>query len=117
VFAAKVAPFGNVELDKKIKGVCDRHGSIGYLYIVLYAFFTSISINNMAGPHMQCHTVLPYGFGSLPDRQLQLFQAFHLRHTLPGFSIAFFRPSHKAASFMSILSLAGLFIPHHLPST
>jgi len=37
----------------------------------------------MTRPH------LPFTI-SLPDRQLQLFQPFHLRHTVPGFPAAFF---------------------------
>ena len=48
---------------------------------------------------------------SLPDRQLQLFQPFHLWHSLTGFSFAvFFTRFHKAASSARALSDSAFFI-------
>jgi hypothetical protein len=44
----------------------------------------------------------------------QLFQLFHLWHTLPGFS--FFIAPQKIASRSRILLLKGFFIPIHLLS-
>jgi hypothetical protein len=50
-------------------------------------------------------------FVLVADRQLQLFQPFHLWHTLAGFSFAaFFRRSHKAASSARALSDSAFFI-------
>jgi hypothetical protein len=50
-------------------------------------------------------------FVLVADRQLQLFQPFHLWHTLAGFSLAaFFRRSHKAASSTRALSDSAFFI-------
>ena len=50
------------------------------------------------------------------DRQLQLFQPFHLRHAVPGCCcIACFIFSQKAASFLSVPSLRGFFIPGSPP--
>jgi hypothetical protein len=52
---------------------------------------------------------------SLPDRQLQLFQPFHLWHTVTGFSRnAIFILSQKAASLTRAFLLTVFFIPIHL---
>jgi len=46
-----------------------------------------------------------------------LFQPFHFRHTLPGFSLSvFLRLSQKAASFLSASLLKGFFILSSPPS-
>jgi hypothetical protein len=56
-------------------------------------------------------SIIPAFLFSLPDRQLQVFQPFHLWHTLAGFSrAAFFRRSHKAASSARALSDSAFFI-------
>jgi len=48
----------------------------------------------------------------LPDRQLQLFQPFHLWHTLPGAPVeAFLIPAQKAASFTRAFLDNAFFIP------
>jgi hypothetical protein len=47
---------------------------------------------------------------SLPTGNFQLFQPFHLRHTVPGFFAPFFIISQKAASFASACALSGFFI-------
>jgi hypothetical protein len=54
---------------------------------------------------------------SLLDQQLQLFQPFHLWHTLPGFSFnAFLNPVQKVASFFRASLLKAFFILYHLLS-
>ena len=47
---------------------------------------------------------------SLPTGNFQLFQPFHLRHTVPGFFAPFFIISQKAASFASACGLSGFLI-------
>jgi hypothetical protein len=48
----------------------------------------------------------------LPDRQLQLFQPFHLWHTLPGAPVeAFLIPVQKAASCTRAFLDNAFFIP------
>lgn len=54
---------------------------------------------------------------SLPDRQLQLFQPFHLRHAVPGLRrTTLFIFSQKAASLTRAFSLTVFFILFHLLS-
>jgi hypothetical protein len=51
------------------------------------------------------------------DRQLQLFQPFHLWHILPGFSAAaFLKVVQKAASLTRALLLTVFFTLYHLLS-
>jgi len=102
VAATEVAALGNMKLDKKIKLTGNRHL---FHPVILKYFHISHHAIKKSGSHEVPSSgvfLVPQSclFLLLPDRQRQLFQPFHLRHTLPGFSsAAFFRPFHKAASF------------------
>jgi hypothetical protein len=68
----------------------------------------------MAEAYIFCHIDIDV---TLPDQQLQLFQAFHLWQALPGFSFkASLRLFQKEDSFLSALLLIGFILFHLLSS-
>jgi hypothetical protein len=98
----EIAPLGEMPLNKKFMSFRYRH-------------IASLDKRSIPEGHNIFAKILCPSEQLAADRQLQLFQLFHFRHALPGFSFAaFLRLSHKAASFSRVFSLNAFFIPYHL---